>query len=319
MDTVYLSDNAFRDVALELADHPTTETGGILLGEGTDKGWFVVEVLDPGPRTIRSAAYFEYNHTYATHLAHKVARRYQSPLRLLGLWHRHPGSLDEFSRTDDETHVEYLRLLRAPFVSMLVNVDPDFRMTFYRVEPTSRWPRYVRVECAIGDEHFPPAMLRRRDAAALVTGLRRPTSRDRTVPEPARLSDVAAPRYAAFHAEGQAAPKRAASPEQSALLDLLDAEFDYLDSSALPYQVTPQEQGFHLAVSAAREPYPPFVEFSFYYRGDVAVVAIDGTERPYNPGVVQQFYHQFDVPPPQPPAQEPVHEGPPSPPDRPDQ
>src|SRR5262245_42009277 len=159
MDTVYLSDNAYRDVVLETADHPTTETGGILLGAANDRGWFVVEVLDPGPRANRSAVYFEYNHTYATHLANKVARRYQSPPGLLGLCHRHPGSLDEFTSVDDETHREYLNLLRGPFISMLVNIDPDFRMTFYRVEPGDRRPRHVRVQHVIGDGHFPEAML----------------------------------------------------------------------------------------------------------------------------------------------------------------
>jgi integrative and conjugative element protein (TIGR02256 family) len=415
MDTVYLSDNAYRDVVLETAEHPTIETGGILIGEVVNGAWYVVEVLDPGPRSIRSAAYFEYNHTYATHLANKVARRYQSRLRLLGLWHRHPGSLDTFSSTDDETHREYLRLLQGSFISMLVNIDPDFRMTFYRVDGGSRVPRYSRVEFQIGDKRFPPALLQRKDASEVAVSLHRRSYRDQlpqrrppeTMPMPAGQPPMSAvdevmaldyqqqpppvrqpqtqpapqpqpqsdpnrpgvmkkvwnaltggiaprvvddaPQYAAYQGEEQeqAHPRRKASVEQRNLLDMMEQEFDFLDANNnfFQYHVSPQEPGFRLEVSLVRTqgrlPFPPFVEFLFYYRGDVPVVAIDSYERPYKPGVVQAFYKQFEpqqppstarnVPAPQtqravpspdrqqPPAQEPRHDGPPSSSDRPRQ
>jgi len=383
MDTVYLSDSAYRDIVLETAEHPTIETGGILIGAAVEGAWYVVEVLDPGPRTVRSAAYFEYNHTYATHLANKVARRYQATLRLLGLWHRHPGSLDVFSSVDDDTHVEYLELLRGSFVSMLVNVDPDFRMTFYRVDAGGRRPRYSRLEFEVGDGRFPATLLQRKDAGEVARSLRRPSLRDRRPPEtmpmpgsqapaaaievmardyreqppvrnqpqgqpsaePGRpgvfqraidaVSDLITPRtvneaphYPAFQGEQEReAPRRKASAEQRDMLDMMEAEFDFLDAhgSLFQYHVSPQEPGFRLEVSVVRGqvrlPYPDFVEFSFYYRGDVPVVAIDGQERPYKPGVVGLFYKQYDAPAEKQPAAqtsapEPRHEGPPPSPDR---
>jgi integrative and conjugative element protein (TIGR02256 family) len=414
MDTVYLSDNAYRDIVLETDQHRTVETGGILLGTVADHVWYVNEVLDPGPRTRRTTAYFEYNHTYTTHLANKVARRYTTQLKLIGLWHRHPGSLDTFSSTDDETHQEYLRLMQGSFISMLVNIDPDFRMTFYRVDAGGRTPRYARVNFQIGDRRFPPALLHRHDASEIALTLNRRVPREplppahrppETMPMPAAQAPISAvdevmardyqqqappvrhpqpqplpqadpknpgvvrqvwnaltggiaprvvseaPQYAAYQGEEQeqAQPRRKASAEQRSLLDMMESEFDFLDANNnyFQYHVSPQEPGFRLEVSLVRSqgrlPYPAFVEFLFYYRGDVPVVAIEGNERPYKPGIVQAFYKQYEpqqppstarhvpapqtqravpAPPterPQPPAQEPRHDGPPSSSDRPRQ
>jgi hypothetical protein len=96
---------------------------------------------------------------------------------------------------------------------------------------------------------------------------------------------------------------------------MMDAEFDYLDtnSTVFSYHVSPQEPGFRLEVSLLPTPtrpvYPREVEFLFYYRGNVPVVAIEGREQPYLPGIVRTFYQQFDVPPAS-AAQEPRHDGP---------
>jgi hypothetical protein len=356
MDTVYLSDSAFRDVVLETAEHPAIETGGILLGTADENGWYVVEVLDPGPRTVRSAAYFEYNHSYATHLAGKVARRYAAPLRLLGLWHRHPGSLDTFSSVDHETHREYLRLLRGSFLSMLVNVDPRFRMTFYRVEDGPRGPRAARLRHLVGDGRFPAALLQGKDVALLADGLggrlvidwdesAPATEQNAQAPRPGVLGQVwnavtggaprvpppapPAPQYHAYDGEdaGPAPPR--VSEEMLELFDLLAGEFDYLNrnGSLFVYLVCPQEPALRVEVrlvkNAPPTPYPPRVEFLFYYRGAVPVAAIDGGERPYRPGVVQEHYRSFETPAPPAAsggaAQEQRHDGPAPPPDRPHQ
>ncbi len=360
MNTVYLTDSAYRDIVLETAEHPSTETGGILIGEVIDNDWFVVEVLDPGPRARRSAVAFEYNHSYATHLANKVARRYQAPLRLLGLWHRHPGSLDTFSSVDDETHLEYLRICRGGVaLSGLVNIDPDFRMTFYRVE---RPLRYAHLPVEIGEQHFPPALLACKDAAEVARRLRRPTYQGSPAvrstavveitlehqPAPGadeprrgltgRLFEAAlspflgprpeaqveeAPAYRPFRGEEvEPPPSRVASAEQVNLLDMLDIEFDYLYQrrSTFQFHVSPQEPGYRLEVSVVpalpRPPYPSRVEFVFYYRQGLPVVAIEGREQPYQPGLLARWYGCFDSPagpPAAPPvAQEPRHEGPPT-------
>ncbi len=346
MDTVYLTEGAYRDIVLETAEHPGTETGGILLGEATAQGWFVVEVLDPGPRAVRSAVTFEYNHTYATHLANKVARRYQAPLRLLGLWHRHPGSLDSFSCVDDETHREYLRICRGGVVvSGLVNIDPDFRMTFYRVDHPLR---YTRIPVVVGDEHFPPPLLQRKDPAEVVRKLRRPPARRQPpreiqieyLPLPAERPSLAgrilgavnpfraarpaedpAPVYRPYEGEGpENAGQRKPSDDQKQFLDLLDSEFDYLDErgETFEYRISPQEPGYRLEVTlrpvVPPPPYPALVEFDFYYRQDMPVAAVEGREQPYRPGLLRRWYGQFDPPPslPAPAAQEHRHEGPPA-------
>ena len=40
---------------------------------------------------------FEYDEAFVNYLAQSVANQYKRPLDLLGLWHRHPGSMDVFS------------------------------------------------------------------------------------------------------------------------------------------------------------------------------------------------------------------------------
>jgi proteasome lid subunit RPN8/RPN11 len=163
--TVLLSGQALSDILHETAEHFATETGGVLLGAVEGNRWYVAEVLDPGPGATLTHSYFEYNHNYLTHLANKTARRYKTPLRLLGLWHRHPGSLDRFSGTDDRTNTLYVERCGGPVVSGLVNLDPDFRLTFYQV--TFPPLHYTPVAYRVGDAFFPPGMLDRWDFNAL--------------------------------------------------------------------------------------------------------------------------------------------------------
>src|SRR3984885_15814906 len=95
--TIFLSDQSYNEILNETSQHPNTETGGVLLGNYRDDKWFVVESIDPGPKAVLLHSYFEYDHSYVNHLSNKVRQRYAAPLRLLGLWHRHPGSFDRFS------------------------------------------------------------------------------------------------------------------------------------------------------------------------------------------------------------------------------
>jgi hypothetical protein len=75
------------------------------------------------------------NTPYVNNLAKALAIQYDVPLTLLGLWHRHPGSFDKFSSTDDGTNTLYAQLSRNGAISGLVNMDPHFRftMTLYRI------------------------------------------------------------------------------------------------------------------------------------------------------------------------------------------
>ena len=128
---VIFSGRAFTSLLAETKEKILTETGGIFLGVMSGETWYVVEAIDPGPKSIFQPAYFEYDGDYVRHLANKVNRLYSDRLDVLGLWHRHPGSMDTFSRTDDETIKKFAEQNNGVTISALVNIDPKFRLTMY--------------------------------------------------------------------------------------------------------------------------------------------------------------------------------------------
>jgi len=149
---VIFSDRAYMAVISETSEKIKTETGGIFLGCYEHNNWYVIEAIDPGPKSIFQAAYFEYDRKYTEHLINKIARMYQAKLTLIGLWHRHPGSFDEFSSTDDGTNSDYAKLSPIGAISVLVNIDPKFRMTPYHVS----WPlKYTKINYKVGDDSIP--------------------------------------------------------------------------------------------------------------------------------------------------------------------
>lgn len=149
---VVFSNRAFISLLVETKEKITTETGGVFLGFYRDGIWYVVESIDPGPNSIFKPAYFEYDTSYINHLINKVSRIYNTQLELIGLWHRHPGTLDSFSSTDDGTNTEYAKMAGIGAISALVNIDPEFRLTIYHV---SLPLKYQRIEYEVGDEKIP--------------------------------------------------------------------------------------------------------------------------------------------------------------------
>jgi len=145
---IVFSKKAYLSLVLEVKGKISTETGGVLLGGISSDSFHVVEVLDPGPKSIFKVAYFEYDTDYVNHLATKVSRLYKNSLKIIGLWHRHPGSYDVFSNTDDSTNIQYAKLNLEGAVSLLVNIDPCFRLTCYHV---SNPLRYERIPYEIDD------------------------------------------------------------------------------------------------------------------------------------------------------------------------
>lgn len=157
---VVFSNKAYNAIIRESFDKDPVETGGILLGHVLDNGvWIVMEVLPPGINSIFQYAYFEYDEAFVNYLAQSVANQYKRPLDLLGLWHRHPGSMDVFSSTDDGTNATFARQNPAGVISGLVNIDPQFRLTMYHLDsPTHRLmgrPNYDVVEVEVGDDIIP--------------------------------------------------------------------------------------------------------------------------------------------------------------------
>lgn len=126
--------DAFHTILTETFHKHPEETGGILLGSTEGDKWYVIEVIEPGPGSVFQTHYFEYDHGFVNYLAKARARRFRIPLKVLGLWHRHPGSFDRFSTTDDETNLKFARLSTIGMLSGLVNIDPDFRLSLYHFD-----------------------------------------------------------------------------------------------------------------------------------------------------------------------------------------
>ncbi|HIT16477.1 MAG TPA: Mov34/MPN/PAD-1 family protein [Candidatus Avimuribaculum pullicola] len=139
MDKPYVvfTQRAFNAIVTETIDKHPIETGGILIGYILDNGvWVVIENIPPGYHTIHRQAYFEYDAEFVNYLQNVVATQYEGRLsmQVLGLWHRHPGSMDVFSSTDDETNLLFAKGRRYGAISALVNCDPKMRITMYHVD-----------------------------------------------------------------------------------------------------------------------------------------------------------------------------------------
>ena len=158
------SDRAMVALAVETLEKIKTETGGVFLGYRRGNNWYVLETIDPGPRAIFQRAYFEYDQSYINHLINKISRLYKEQLDLIGLWHRHPGSFDRFSGTDDITNSQYAELSEYGAVSLLVNIDPQFRVSAYHV---SLPLHYEKINYEVGDHLIPDELLRLKDHSRL--------------------------------------------------------------------------------------------------------------------------------------------------------
>lgn len=158
--TIIICDKAYNAMIREsFAKHPL-ETGGILLGYILDNGiWVVMEMIPPGMNGVFQTAYFEYDRDFVNYLGTSVANQYREPLNVLGLWHRHPGSMDYFSPTDDETNSEFASKNQYGVISGIVNIDPAFRLTMYHLDYTNgvrpKNIAYSTVDVEVGDDLIP--------------------------------------------------------------------------------------------------------------------------------------------------------------------
>lgn len=160
---IVFSDKAYNAIIDEAFKMHPNETGGILLGHILDNGyWVVMEVIPPGWKSVSQVAYFEYDQQFVNYLAESVSTQYGQSLDVLGLWHRHPGSMDTFSRTDDGTNCNFAQLRAQGVVSGLVNIDPDFRLTMYHVTAAGSRPHYERIPVNVGDDIIPEEYFRLR-------------------------------------------------------------------------------------------------------------------------------------------------------------
>lgn len=156
---VIFTPDAFNTIVAETADKHPVETGGILLGNIEEGNWYVIESIEPGPDSVFQTHFFEYDHAFVNYLARARAKRYEKPLKLLGLWHRHPGSFDRFSSTDDETNRDFALTTEIGAISGLVNIDPEFRFTIYHFGENLH---YEKRPYTVSSEQIPSNFLKKK-------------------------------------------------------------------------------------------------------------------------------------------------------------
>ena len=156
---VIFTKRAFNAIITETIDKNPVETGGVFIGYLLDNGiCIVVETIPPGFKTVNQRAYFEYDADFINYLSNVIAKQYVGNLQVLGLWHRHPGSLDSFSTTDDGTNILFARNNgKYGAISALVNCDPKLRLTMYHVDPNCR---YTPIDWSIDDGIIPTNFLK---------------------------------------------------------------------------------------------------------------------------------------------------------------
>ena len=180
---VIFSDRAYKEIQAETYDKDPVETGGILWGHILSNGlWVVVEVIPPGNNSTHQPAYFEYDEHFVNMVASQIVDKYEQKLRQLGLWHRHPGSMDFFSGTDDGTNIKFAELNPVHgAISGLVNIDPEFRMTMYHVDSPLD---YTKVETAFGDDIIPAELLKLKEGVTFeeIDAIKKPKTRSEQQP-----------------------------------------------------------------------------------------------------------------------------------------
>lgn len=161
-ETIIFSDKAYNAIIRESFSKHPLETGGKLLGyiSADGKIWFVMEALSAGINATHQVAHFQYDKEFIDYLSTSIANQYQASLQDLGLWHRHPGSMDTFSSTDDITNVEHASRNPYGIISGLVNIDPKFRLTIYYLNHQSinanQRILYSKVtDILVGDAYIP--------------------------------------------------------------------------------------------------------------------------------------------------------------------
>lgn len=151
----FMSDRVAATVYSEVLANGKNETGGVFIGYIINRIWYIVEAVDAGMRTVNSEVFFEWDKSYVNHQIKKLSPIYRIPLTVLGFWHRHPGDMNFFSGTDENTIQENLRNMRLGLLSMLVNTDPKLRMTIYYCYGDD----IMKIRYDIGDDYFPDEYL----------------------------------------------------------------------------------------------------------------------------------------------------------------
>ena len=111
------------------------ETGGALLGYRDGTTVHVTVALPSGPRSQASPVMLKYNEEFQNYVFGVITELMGQKGGLLGLWHRHPGSLDRFSGVDAVAHEQFGKVLNGEVLSLLITLDGGApRVTGYFVD-----------------------------------------------------------------------------------------------------------------------------------------------------------------------------------------
>ncbi len=143
---VVLSSRAYAGILSQALRDVREETGGVFLGRVHNRIWYVMEAVTL-PFSEASAV-FSWEPEEVRLIAEFCRGLYQEPLEVLGFWHRHPPRMDYFSPEDEQV----LQSGQWPHgqLAMLVNADPDLRLSFYCCNGMELMP----AEYDHGDEYF---------------------------------------------------------------------------------------------------------------------------------------------------------------------
>lgn len=143
---VVLSSRAYAGILSQALRDVREETGGVFLGRVHNRIWYVMEAVTLPFSEAR--AVFSWEPEEVRRIAEFCRGLYQEPLEVLGFWHRHPPRMDYFSPEDEQV----LQSGQWPHgqLAMLVNADPDLRLSFYCCNGMELMP----AEYDHGDEYF---------------------------------------------------------------------------------------------------------------------------------------------------------------------
>ena len=280
---VIFSNNAYKSILKETYSHSQVETGGIFLGHFENNTWYVIEMIDPGYENItREYAYFEYDRKYVEHLTNIKSREYKKQLLLLGLWHRHPSSMDTFSSTDDGTNIKFAKINSYGAISALVNLDPDFRLTVYHIEnKTSLFntrPNYTKLlDVKYGDEFIPNHLL-----------------------EKYSIDDYLKSTHTVSYKENKSENKSVVTIDkdiQNKILDALDIELDYLESQTeYSYDIEPfNNEDISLNIILKNNNTKSITKFKLLYKDENIYCEVDDITKLYQKEFIENYLNQQSI------------------------
>ncbi|MDD2522407.1 MAG: Mov34/MPN/PAD-1 family protein [Anaerolineaceae bacterium] len=312
---VIFSEKAYLGIVAETYERVSTETGGIFLGKYHEGTWYVLETIDPGPKSIFTPTYFEYDTPYVNHLANKINRFYKESLEVLGLWHRHPGNFRTFSLTDDGTNIKFARKSENGAISALVNLDPGFTLTIYKVNSPLQ---YSRVDYLVDDSLIPADF---KESKAMTDFL--PTQSMTVIPAALPTSDptlpIRKPRLIkgmdrmfsrvlhSLFRKKQATERTETAvsdtltpvlpgkdPGVAPLLDMVNNELDFLESQIdYAYSLKVQDSELLVSMNYVRkmEYYPQKLEFAFGLSEAGGYALIEDKKLIYTPNFIMEQIH----------------------------